>query len=103
MSIRYSRNFADLTQVFVIVVLQLLDLAHSNLDTWRARSAAEANDWNSVAYGNGFFVAVAASGRNRVMTSPDGITWTARSAAEDNAWNRIAYGNGTFVAVAGSG
>ncbi|MBU6329729.1 MAG: fibronectin type III domain-containing protein [Acidobacteria bacterium] len=71
--------------------------------TWTARTAAEANSWKSVAYGNGVFVAVADSGTNRVMTSPDGVTWTARTASEANNWSSVAYGNGVFVAVAGNG
>ena len=70
---------------------------------WVSRSAAEANSWNSVAYGNGLFVAVAATGTNRVMTSPDGVNWTARSAAEANGWNSATYGNGLFVAVSPNG
>ena len=36
---------------------------------WTARTAAEANYWRSVTYGNGLFVAVAYNGTNRVMTS----------------------------------
>jgi hypothetical protein len=68
--------------------------------TWTARSAAEANYWFAVTYGNGVFVAVAAySGANRVMTSPDGVTWTARTAASVNNWNSVTYGNGVFVAL----
>ncbi len=72
--------------------------------TWTPQAAAEANEWISVTYGNGFFVAVAAfGGTNRVMTSPDGITWTARAAAEANDWLSVTYGNGLFVAVARDG
>ena len=70
---------------------------------WTARSAAEANTWYAVTYGNGLFVAVANNGTNRVMTSPDGVTWTARSAAQANLWSAVTYGNGLFVAVAYSG
>ena len=70
---------------------------------WTARSAAEANGWRSVTYGDGLFVAVASSGTNRVMTSPDGINWTARSAAEANSWRSVTYGDGLFVAVAFDG
>jgi hypothetical protein len=33
------------------------------------QTAAEANAWTSVTYGNGLFVAVSANGRHRVMTS----------------------------------
>jgi len=36
---------------------------------WTSQTAAEANSWNSVCYGNGLFVAVASTGTNRVMTS----------------------------------
>ena len=54
-------------------------------------------------YGNGLFVAVAATGTHRVMTSPDGITWTARTAAENNYWCSVCYGNGLFVATASDG
>ena len=70
---------------------------------WTARTAAEANVWVSVTYGNGLFVAISIGGTNRVMTSPDGITWTARAAAEANSWNSVTYGNGLFVAVSSAG
>jgi alpha-tubulin suppressor-like RCC1 family protein len=72
-------------------------------ETWTARTAAQANEWLSVTYGNGLFVAVARTGINRVMTSPDGITWTARTAAQANNWRSVTYGNGLFVAVANGG
>ena len=68
---------------------------------WTTRTSAADNNWQSVAYGNGLFVAVAGSGiGNRVMTSPDGVTWTIRTSAADNNWQSVAYGNGLFVAVA---
>ena len=44
---------------------------------WTTSKSAADNQWFSVCYGNGLFVAVAFTGSgNRVMTSPDGITWT---------------------------
>ena len=52
--------------------------------TWLPETAAEANSWNSVTYGNGLFVAVANSGTHQAMTSPDGVTWTARRLATNN-------------------
>jgi hypothetical protein len=62
------------------------------------------NEWYSVTYGNGLFVAVGGSGTgNRVMTSPDGINWTTRNSAANNAWVNVGYGDGLFVAVAVSG
>jgi hypothetical protein len=71
---------------------------------WTARTSAADNNWQSVTYGNGLFVAVALSGTgNRVMTSLDGITWTARTSAVDNGWKSVTYGNGLFVAVANTG
>jgi hypothetical protein len=67
-------------------------------------SADDANNWYSVTYGNGLFVAVANSGTSRVMTSSDGITWTARTPSNDtNSWLSVTYGNGLFVAVASGG
>jgi predicted RecA/RadA family phage recombinase len=68
---------------------------------WTSRTSAADNQWRSVAYGNGLWVAVASNGTgNRVMTSPDGITWTIRTSAADNQWISVAYGNGLWVAVA---
>ena len=72
--------------------------------TWTSRTSAADNDWRSVTYGNGLFVAVSSSGSgNRVMTSSDGTTWTSRTSAADNDWYGITYGNGLFVAVALTG
>lgn len=72
----------------------------SNANTWVAGNSAADNLWQSVAYGNGLFVAVARDGgTQRVMTSPDGITWTLRTTPAVD-WNYVAYGGGTFVAVA---
>jgi gliding motility-associated-like protein len=74
------------------------------ITNWTARTSAADNAWNSIAYGNGLFVAVAVSGvGNRIMTSPDGISWTARTSIVNNFWYSVTYGNGLFVAVAVSG
>ena len=71
---------------------------------WSAVAAAELNDWRSVDYGNGVWVAVASSGTNRVMRSiNDGVSWNAFAAAEANNWGSVDYGNGVWVAVASSG
>jgi len=68
--------------------------------TWTLRTSASNNDWRSVTYGNGLFVAVASSGSgNRVMTSPDGITWTLRNNQYDKEWQSITYGDKKFLAV----
>jgi len=68
--------------------------------SWVSQTSAADNNWRSVTYGNGLFVAVAFSGTgNRVMTSPDGITWTIRTSAADYSWTSVTYGNGLFVAT----
>jgi hypothetical protein len=86
-------------------VIGLLPLASTSVGadgvTWTKHAASEQNNWRSVAFGNGIFVAVANSGTNRVMTSTDGISWTAQKAIADNAWTSVTFGNGLFVAVGG--
>lgn len=71
---------------------------------WILRPASvHPNQWRSITYGSGLFVAVAESGANRVATSPDGVNWTPHTAAENNSWYSVTYGNGLFVAVAPDG
>jgi hypothetical protein len=86
-------------------VVQLIPVPSVNIGVkWTQRTSVSNNDWNSVTYGNGIFVAVSSTGTgDRVMTSPDGITWTSRTSALDNEWTSVTYGNGKFVAVAQSG
>jgi hypothetical protein len=64
--------------------------------------------WQSVAFGNGTFVAVSSGGTNddrRVMTSANGETWTLRSIPQSTliedhrGWRSVAFGNGVFVVV----
>lgn len=60
--------------------------------------------WTDIAWGNGIFVGVAASGTgNRAMSSTNGVTWTSRTSAADNNWQSVTFGNGIFVAVANTG
>lgn len=64
--------------------------------TWTARSAGAGDDdnWESVAYGNGLFVAAGFnSGSDTIITSPDGITWTTQTTPNvTNArWNSMVY------------
>ena len=67
---------------------------------WSPYYAIENNRWQSVAYGNGVFVAVAQSATtHKVMYSYDGIAWTGADAAWDTSWKSVAFGNGGFVAV----
>ena len=71
---------------------------------WTIRTSAADNNWASVTYGDGLFVAVAQSGLdNRVMTSPDGINWTIRSSASNTIWAAVTHGDGLFVATSLTG
>lgn len=69
-------------------------------------TAPESNQWTSVTWSPqlGIFVAVACSGTNRVMTSPDGITWTGRK-VEENNWVSLVWSPelSLFVAVSSNG
>ncbi len=76
------------------------DVFSSSAASWSSTTSIPQNGWSSITYGNGLFVAVAPSGTNRVVTSPDGINWTLRNAAGAHAWKSVTYGAGTFVAVA---
>ena len=70
---------------------------------WTARSVP-ASAWSSVCWAPALnlFCAVATSGSNQVMTSPDGITWTARTASEVAEWRTICWSEelGLFCAMA---
>lgn len=63
--------------------------------SWSVRSAPGADFLDSVAYGNGRYVAADRSGG--ILSSPDGISWTRHDAP--GSWWGITYGNGTYVAV----
>ncbi len=72
--------------------------------SWVSRTLPTSGQgWNSVAYGNGLFVAVTDAGTNRIMTSPDGANWTSLAAPQTNNWKSVTYGNGLFVAVSQTG
>ena len=67
-------------------------------DSWKLLTA----NFNSVAYGNGLYVAV--GDRGVIQTSPDGATWTQRVSGVETSggeWNlyRVIYAGGRFVAV----
>ncbi len=79
-------------------------VAYDNGVIWNLQTAAANNQWNSITYGNGLFVAVALTGTDdRIMTSPDGINWTSRTNPSNLQWTSVTYGNGIFVAVANDG
>lgn len=78
--------------------------------TWTSRTQSAALQWQSIAHGNGLFVAVANDGGagSGVMTSPNGIDWTTQSQATSKTWFNVTFGDGDesgtgFVALADTG
>lgn len=73
-------------------------LTSTNGITWSTGAEAPlcgSENWRSLVYGNGLFVAI---GTNGMMTSPDGSTWTTQGVQLDMD---AAIGSGTVVAVGG--
>jgi hypothetical protein len=80
------------------------------VSTWTSRNTSGNNrQWLSITWAPelGLFAAVARSGTDRVMTSPDGITWTVRDTSGNNNsdWTSITWAPelGLFAAVAETG
>src|SRR5258708_28368085 len=67
--------------------------------SWTARTLPSSQNWSSVTYGNGVFVAVAYNS-TVAATSPDGITPADRALPRSHDWYSVTYGNGVFVWVA---
>jgi hypothetical protein len=66
--------------------------------TWTARTLTASTNWNGIASGNGYVIAIGSNGTTNV--SIDGINWLAGpSMPTGTAWADIAFGNNTFVAV----
>jgi len=59
------------------------------------------NTYTAVAYGDGYFIAIASSS-GLAARSSDGTNWSSLAMpASDLTWNSIAYGNGYWVVVSG--
>jgi uncharacterized repeat protein (TIGR02543 family) len=75
--------------------------------TWTERSIPVAGGWESMAYGNGIYVAVGdvggGSAQNKYIYSSDGVTWSASNTVSSGAARDVAFGNGIFVATQGGG
>ena len=99
--------FDDVTLLGAITSVGGVSIVQMGETAWSLTSTPADNNWRSVCYGNGKFVAVASNGSNRVMYSTDeGRTWTlcnTPSATSGAAWQSVCFGNGVFVAVANSG
>jgi hypothetical protein len=99
-TVTFTNPVAQSSSVFKLTIQSSV----GKIPVWTSRTSAADLIWESVAYGNGIFVAVAESDEtNGVMTSPDGITWTQRVPATNQYWSDVTYGNGIFVAVKSAG
>jgi predicted RecA/RadA family phage recombinase len=67
--------------------------------TWTARSAAEANSWQSITFGNNLFVAASNDGTNRIMTSHDGVLWETNINTISQSWSTMVHGNNLFIII----
>lgn len=69
---------------------------------WAWRNSGTTNRLQSVAYGNGTFVAVGADtwqNQGVIVTSPDSDNWTKRTLANNVPLHGVTFANGLFVAV----
>lgn len=62
---------------------------------WTARTITSSQNWITIAYGLGLFVATCLS--TLYATSPDGINWTNRTMPFGNS--QVFYGGGKFIAM----
>ena len=61
------------------------------------------DEWTSLAYGNGVFIAVARNSSKSAYSVNNGGSWTeVDTSIGDDDWVDITYGNTTFVAISGS-
>jgi hypothetical protein len=72
--------------------------------TWTSRTSAAQNNWRSVAYGNGLWVAVGewVGGPGDDQSGRDHLD-EQDLRRRQSQWNSVAYGDGLWVAVAASG
>ena len=96
-------RIANLTNDSDLADFNVSDFPDTASVAWQARAAAEQNTWQSVAYGNGVWVAVAGIGTNRVMRSTNGgVTWSA-VASPSLLLSAVAYGNGVWIGITAFG
>ncbi len=92
------RSIAYHEGTYVAVSEDGVAMYSNNGTEWFESIVPDANDWFAVTYGSDKFVAVARTGTNRVMTSPDGISWDVYPGFEGD-WRTVTYGDSKFVAL----
>lgn len=96
----YSPAYNRFVAVGRVASLGTIIYSNDSGTTWIDTSIGSF-DHNSVAYGNGIFVAVGASGQ--IYSSADGITWTAQSSGTSAALLKVFFLKDRFFALGTSG
>ena len=68
--------------------------------TWTAMTLPANLSWTSIAYGNGYWVAVASGTATCYYSTNNGTSWISATLPVNTTWTSVTYGNGVFVAVA---
>jgi len=68
--------------------------------TWTSMTLPASLSWTSIAYGNGYWVAVASGTSTAYYSINNGTTWISATLPANTTWSNVTYGNGIFVAVA---
>jgi hypothetical protein len=64
--------------------------------TWQTNAAPTTNQLNSIAFGNGTFVAVGT--RGTILSSPNGTDWTHRGIQTNVSFLKVIFAKNTFIA-----
>ena len=70
--------------------------------SWTEGNMPSSQQWQSVCYGNGKYVAVVYDNSNIMAYSTDGINWTQGNMPSRQYWSSVCYGNNKYVAVVDS-
>ena len=68
-----------------------------NGSTWTAITMPTSLSWTGIAYGNGYWVAVATGTATAYVSKNNGVSWASVTLPSSTTWNSISYGNGIFV------
>jgi hypothetical protein len=72
-------------------------LTSTDGSTWTITNSGSPIGLNSIAFGNGIFVAVSVN--DTILTSPDGSTWTKIYSGKGHILYSVTFGSGRFVVV----
>jgi hypothetical protein len=75
----------------------------SDGQTWTNIALPSSQSWSSIAYGNGYWVAVSGTSvvpsTVAIVSKSKGLGWKSSTLPASAGWSCVAYGNGIFVAI----